>query len=297
MGIASLGYLAIETTKLDDWMSFAGDVLGFQVGEPDERGDVALRMDERPARFVLRPGGLDRVVALGWEVTDDEALEQLAGTLAATGIAMRRGTPAECAARHVGSVLHATDPAGQALELFTSPRPANTPFRPPHPMSEFRTGDLGLGHIVVQVADVAATLAFYTDVLGFRLSDRLAEKLYFLRCNPRHHSIGIADIGGPPRMLHVMVEVAGFDDVGRALDLSIERGLRVSTLGLHTNDRMTSFYVQTPSGFEIEYGWNGLLVDDAEWTTAVIDRPSVWGHHQLDPAHPPGPRAFRRLTT
>ena len=51
---------------------------------------------------------------------------------------------------------------------------------------------------------------------------------------------------------------------------------------------MTSFYLQTPSGFEIEYGWNGLLVDERSWVSGVIDRPSVWGHHQLDPAHPPG---------
>jgi extradiol dioxygenase len=297
VGIASLGYLGVETTKLDEWMSFARDILAFQVGTPDERGDVALRIDERPARFVLRVGEHDGVSFLGWEVTGDDVLEQLARSLAAAGIATRRGAPEECATRQVGSLLHATDPAGQALELFTAPRAASTPFRPPRPISGFRTGDLGLGHIVVQVEDVAATVAFYTDVFGFRLSDRLQEKLYFLRCNRRHHSIGIADIGGPPRTLHVMVEVADLDDVGVALDLSIERGIRVSTLGLHTNDRMTSFYVQTPSGFEIEYGWHGLLVDEADWTTAVIDRPSVWGHHQLDPDHPPGPRAFRRLTT
>ena len=94
-----------------------------------------------------------------------------------------------------------------------------------------------------------------------------------------------------------MLEVESLDDVGATLDVCLERGIRVSSLGLHTNDRMTSFYLQTPSGFEIEYGWNGLLVDDATWTTGVIDRPSVWGHHQLDPEHPPGPRAFRRLTT
>ncbi len=297
MGVANFGYLGVETTKLDDWMSFAHDVLAFQVCEPDERGDVALRMDERPARFVLRSGEHDRVEYLGWEVTGDSALEELARNLDACGVATRRGSPEECAARHVGSLLHASDPGGQSLELFTAPRLASSPFRPPRTISGFRTGDLGLGHIVQQVGDIAGTVAFYTDVLGFRLSDRLLERLYFLRCNPRHHSIGIADIGGAPRTLHVMVEVDGLDDVGIALDHSIERGIRVSTLGLHTNDRMTSFYVQTPSGFEIEYGWNGLLVDESHWNTAVVDRPSVWGHHQLDPDHPPGPRAFRRLTT
>ena len=37
------------------------------------------------------------------------------------------------------------------------------------------------------------------------------------------------------------------------------------TLGRHTNDLMTSFYVRTPSGFEIEYGTGGLVVDDDTW--------------------------------
>jgi 3,4-dihydroxy-9,10-secoandrosta-1,3,5(10)-triene-9,17-dione 4,5-dioxygenase len=35
------------------------------------------------------------------------------------------------------------------------------------------------------------------------------------------------------------------------------------TLGTHTDDRMTSFYLRTPSGFEIEYGCGGRFVDDA----------------------------------
>ena len=56
------------------------------------------------------------------------------------------------------------------------------------------------------------------------------------------------------------------------------------TLGRHTNDRMTSFYVRTPSGFEIEYGTGGLLVDDATWVVRPYDAGSVWGHKP--PAQP-----------
>ena len=222
-------------------------------------------------------------------------MDDLVRALAAAGAGPRRAKSDELARRHVGALVQATDPAGHAIELFATPAAATTSFRSPRPISGFRTGELGLGHIVVEVDQVPETVAFYTDVLGFRLSDRLAEALYFLRCNPRHHSIGIAHIGGPPRTLHIMLEVESLDDVGSTLDICLERGIRVSTLGLHTNDRMTSFYVQTPSGFEIEYGWNGLLVDERSWVSGVIDQPSVWGHHQLDPAHPPGPRAFRKL--
>jgi 2,3-dihydroxybiphenyl 1,2-dioxygenase len=161
-------------------------------------------------------------------------------------------------------------------------------------MSGFKTGELGMGHLVMEVPDPHAVRDFYVDALGFRLSDHLQELLFFLRTNPRHHSIGIAHIGGEPRVLHVMLEVDTLDDVGTAFDLALERRLPMSTIGVHTNDHMTSFYVRTPSGFEIEYGYNGLVVDDATWETTALDRPSIWGHHQIDMAAPPGPRAFRR---
>ena len=50
------------------------------------------------------------------------------------------------------------------------------------------------------------------------------------------------------------------------------------TLGRHTNDRMISFYARTPSGFEVEYGWGGHLVDDASWEPAELTAVSSWGH-------------------
>jgi 2,3-dihydroxybiphenyl 1,2-dioxygenase len=295
VGVISLGYIGIETSQVDAWLSFAPDVLGLEIGTPGDDGEIPLRMDERPARLVLHPGPSERVAYIGWEVDDETSIDGLADRLDAAGASPRRGTPDDRDRRQVGALLHAKDPAGHAIELFAAPATASTTFASPREITGFRTGELGLGHIVLEVDAIAETVSFYTDVLGFRLSDRLAEALYFLRCNPRHHSIGLAHIGGPQRTLHIMLEMCSLDDVGSTLDICLERGIRMSTLGLHTNDRMTSFYLQTPSGFEIEYGWNGLLVDEGSWQSGTIDRPSVWGHHQLDPAHPPGPRAFRRL--
>ena len=51
-----------------------------------------------------------------------------------------------------------------------------------------------------------------------------------------------------------------------------------ATLGKHTNDRMVSFYVRSPSGFDIELGCGGIRVDEASWTTGEITAPSFWGH-------------------
>ena len=50
------------------------------------------------------------------------------------------------------------------------------------------------------------------------------------------------------------------------------------SLGKHTNDRMVSFYSRSPSGFDVEFGYDGLLVDEARWSVTQITKPSFWGH-------------------
>ena len=51
-----------------------------------------------------------------------------------------------------------------------------------------------------------------------------------------------------------------------------------STLGRHANDLMVSFYVQTPGGFDIEYGTDGRIVDDSTWVSRETTAVSLWGH-------------------
>jgi 2,3-dihydroxybiphenyl 1,2-dioxygenase len=291
MPVTRLGYLGFETAALDTWKSFGPDVLGLAPADGGDDETLGLRMDDHPARLVLHAGQGERLTYIGWEVSD---LADLRRVLETAGIDQHDASDEECARRGVNAMVQAVDPAGHRLEFVAGVRPAAAPFANPRGLTGFRTGELGLGHVVVHVADLPATVAFYRDVLDFRLRDYLPDALYFLGCNARHHSIGIAHIAGEPRVLHVMLEVDTLDDVGRTFDACIARGVRVSTLGLHTNDRMTSFYLQTPSGWEVEYGWNGLLVDDATWQSGPIERPSIWGHHQLDPEHPPGVRPFRR---
>ena len=52
------------------------------------------------------------------------------------------------------------------------------------------------------------------------------------------------------------------------------------TLGRHTNDRMLSFYVRTPSGFSVEYRWGARTVNDRDWQVQLHRTGSIWGHHR-----------------
>ena len=291
-GIQSLGYLRIESADVGAWREFGLKVLGMTEGRGPEEGAVYLRMDDFPARLVIVPGPAERLLASGWEVADAATLAAAGRALADAGVAYKNGTPDECAARRVGSMLRADDPAGHTLEVFCGAALESRPSVSPYG-NRFVTGTMGLGHVVLPAPEEEPALRFYTDVLGFRLRDsmRMAPELFgrpaggpplwmrFLGCNPRHHSLALAPIPAPSGIVHLMVEVATLDDVGRALDRCTRRKAPISsTLGRHANDLMVSFYVQTPSGFDIEYGTDGQLVDDSTWVTRESTAVSLWGH-------------------
>jgi len=299
--IGSLGYLRIESADVAAWREFGVRILGMTEGRGPEEGALYLRMDDFPARLVIVPGERDRLLATGWEVADAAALAAVRLALAEAGVAAKAGDPDELAARRMGEMLRFDDPAGNAVEVFCGAalehRPAVSPYG-----NRFVTGDMGLGHVVLPVPGAAdAALAFYTGVLGFRLRDsmRMPAEFFggqpgdppawfrFLGCCPRHHSLALAPLPADAGIVHLMIEVAALDDVGRAMDRCARRGVPMSaSLGRHANDLMVSFYVRTPGGFDIEYGTDGRLVDDATWVSRETTAVSLWGHSFVGPAAP-----------
>jgi len=184
--------------------------------------------------------------------------------------------------RQVRGLIAFSDGDGHRLEAYYGQEIDHNRFVSPRGV-DFVMGDLGVGHAFLFSEAPDKVVEFYTERLGFRLSDTIdlgiAEGV-FMHCNPRHHSVAVASIPGIPLGLgHLMIEVGSLETVGLALDIAAERGDQIQMgMGQHTNDRMTSFYVTTPSGFQIEYGWDGLLIDDAEWTVSHHMAPSTWGH-------------------
>jgi len=298
--ISSLGYLRFESADVAAWREFGVKILGMTEGRGPEEGALYLRMDEMPARLVIVPGSSERLLASGWEVADAAALAAVGRALADAGVPYKAASDAELAARRAGAMLTLEDPDGQPLEVFCGAalehRPAVSPYG-----NRFVTGDMGLGHVVLPVPPGStAAFDFYTEVLGFRLRDsmRMPAEFFggkpgdppvwfrFLGCNARHHSLALAPVPAPAGIVHLMVETAALDDVGLALDRCARKGAHVSgTLGRHANDLMVSFYVRTPGGFDVEYGTDGLQVDDASWITRETTAVSLWGHNFAGPAH------------
>jgi len=217
----------------------------------------------------------------GWEVADSAALDALAGRLERAGVAAARGSRVLADERRVKDLIVFADPLGNRLEAFHGAEIAAEPFRPGRSISGFRTGPLGMGHAVLTVERLDDVLPFYRDVLGFALSDYILKpfKAFFLHVNPRHHSLAFIETG-TNGVHHMMLELFSLDDVGQAYDIALMNPEGIgSTLGRHTNDHVTSFYSWSPSGFMVEYGWGGRLVEPGNWKPAEYAvGPSLWGH-------------------
>lgn len=293
--IRALGYIHMQSSDIDRWRELAVEVLGFQqVDGPDPAG-LYLRMDERPARLVVTPGSPDRVLAVGWEVRDHLALAAVTRDLERAGISVKQLGTGDCDRRRVEAAIGFDDPAGIPTEIFFGPALDHSPVRTGY-AQRFVTGEQGLGHVVVPTTRPVDSFRFYTEVLGFLprgsvrvpgpdLPDGSRNRVRFMGVNQRHHSLAIcaAPHGDAPGLVHFMVEVDSLDAVGRALDEVNRRGFSVSsTLGRHTNDKMVSFYVRAPGGWDIEYGTDGLLVDERYYTAEEITAESYWGHDHSD---------------
>lgn len=290
--VTELGYLGIGVKRTDEWRSYAEGILGIPASAPDKDGTTFLRMDGNHHRFALHEDGQDDILYVGLQVDDAAALDEIAGRVSDSGVAVTAGGRADAGQRRVGGLVRFTDPEGLAVELFYDAEPGATPFAAVKAGAAFVTGNMGMGHAVFAVNDLQSTMDFYTNILGMKVSDYIhmgPVTLGFLHCNPRHHTLAFAQTpGARKRTNHFMVQLDDINTVGRTYD-AVQAGAAplMSTLGQHSNDQMVSFYMANPSGFGVEYGWGGIEVDDACWQVAEYDSPSTWGHRFSRPPAPP----------
>ena len=286
--IRGLGYFVAQVENLSHWQRYAEDVLGMQV-RPAPAGGLYVKMDERPFRMLIVEGSEARYVASGWELASEQAFNAALRHLDGQGVEWQARSADDIEQRGVQALVSVVDPSGNRHELSWGHRSDCLPFVSPQGVPRFITGDMGLGHTVLPAPNFDATLAFAKDVLGFSLSDIFnfrpdpsapPIRIHFLHCgNARHHSLALAEYPVPSGCVHVMVEVDSMTEVGRAHDRHLAQGVKLSaTLGQHLNDRMTSFYMKTPSGFDLEYGFGGLQVDWAQHSAFEFTRVSIWGH-------------------
>jgi 2,3-dihydroxybiphenyl 1,2-dioxygenase len=293
-GKVQLGYALVDSTKLADWKRFA--VEGMGLGIADATPDVlALRIDDRARRLIVRKAPSEDVFALGWQVASADALEEILSRLRTRQVAVEEIGGGQAELRGVERLWRFAGPKRQGFELFL--KPVIDPTPPKISGSGFVTGDFGLGHVAITTRKPQEMLAFWREIFDAKISDYIVEKIdgvnlkiTFLRINPRHHSVAVAATVGvaldpfATKIQHLEMQVNSLDDVGDAYRRCRSLGFKIAmSVGQHTNDKGISFYAVSPSGFYFELGWNPLLVqNDSDWSPQVHQGISIWGHKPQD---------------
>jgi 2,3-dihydroxybiphenyl 1,2-dioxygenase len=285
-----MGYIIIESRKLNDWRRFLREGVGVHVEEIPPK-HIRVRLDDYRTRFVISRGDAEDATTVGWELVSHESFDSIIARLVEAGVPFTEGTEEEAAVRTVERLIRFPGPNGLMQEVFTRPEVTDDPLLMKN-REGFVTGESGMGHVAITTTRPTEMRAYYNNLFNARLSDYIDEtvtgvslKVRFLRVNQRHHSIAIASTRGVKinpirtRVQHLNIELASLKDLYDAYNRVRQLGFRISmSIGQHTNDRELSFYSITPSGFEWEVGWNPVVVDEETWQPTLHDGFSIWGH-------------------
>jgi catechol 2,3-dioxygenase-like lactoylglutathione lyase family enzyme len=254
-----------------------------------EDGGNQLRVEFAPMR---------RLVELGIGADDPDDIAAIAARLDKLG-GQRLGHELD------GTVLRVTEPiAGFIARIEVAPRVVQdvqppTPYNGPgrverhgrapgilrvHPVQPRK-----LGHAVIGTTDLHATVGFFTEGLGFKVSDYISDKGAFMRCSVDHHNV--LALAAPVSFLHhTSWQVNDMDDVGRGAANMLKGNPERHVWGLGRHHAGSNFfwYLKDPAGnFSEYYSDMDCIPEDEIWQPEVFEGPQGlfnWG--------PPPPPSF-----
>jgi biphenyl-2,3-diol 1,2-dioxygenase len=281
-----LAYIGVEVSDQPAFEAMLQDVVGLTPGE----ASGTWRNDDRVQRILVTQGPSNDASVIGFETDSVAAAEAIAMKIRTLGFAVEQGSEPDCAARKVDVLWRTTAPWGVSVEIVHGLAAAKTPFASSLVPGGFKTNGMGFGHCVFAIPDAEAAHRFVVDGLGLKQTDWLDLKITpeftmsgrFYHGNPRHHSMALIAAPAPKMLHHFMVETLQRDDTGSAFDRAFAAGLPIPQgLGQHDNDKMFSFYAETPAGFQIEVGYGAREVGPDWNENRAYDRISQWGHQPV----------------
>ena len=248
-------------------------------------------------QLCIEPGPRRALLALAIGVDDADDLARVEASLGRLGIACQRS----------GLALEAVDPAAQVhvrleiqsrleqkpparLALNAPGRADRVNARSPAARSDAPAQPRKLSHVVIGSPDAPASLRFFVEGIGFRVSDAMTGGIAsFLRCSTDHHNL-LVQAGPVPYLHHTAWEMDDLDAVGRAAAAMVatDPERHVWGLGRHGIGSNYFWYLRDPAGAFAEYTSDlDVITEDEMWKVAAsvqVHPLAAWG--------PPVPRSF-----
>ena len=261
---------------------------------PEADGWFSTQDGGRQLRVVQAPSR--RLVELRIGVDDGDDLNRAADNLTRLGIAVERTGTSISAVEWSTGVRAVLEITPRLVQDTVPPTAYNGPGRlerqgqrAPGILRTDRVKPRKLGHAVLGTTDLAVTWAFFTEGLGFKLSDKIKDVGAFLRCSNDHHNLLL--LAAPVTFLHhTSWQVDDIDDVGRGASAMLEDHPERHIWGLGRHHAGSNFfwYLKDPAGnFSEYYSDMDCIVDDKLWTPEVLE-----GAKGLFNWGPPPPASF-----
>lgn len=268
--ISHLRYLGLAVPGFEEEVAFYTDYWGLTAVDGDD-DVVYLAAAGSPENFILRlRRGEKRIDLIAFGAATAADVDEAARTLADRNVQLI-DTPHPLTSPGGGYGFRFFDGDGRTLEISS-----DVATRAHRKINEREPVPVRISHVVVNSTEPQATRTWYEDNLGFALSDTLYSKtmgdmMYFLRCNPHHHSFAIAR--GPHASLHhASFEMRGIEEWMRGTGKILRSGARmVWGPGRHAAGDNTFAYFLDPAGNTVEYTTALQVLDEDEWHPSKMD--------------------------
>ena len=174
MTISSLSYIGVNSDKMEDWSEFSQKCLGMQQVDRG-KGALSFRMDDHKQRLAITGDTGDNMAFMGWEVESKNDIEFYANKLDKNKVEVVYADKNLCDKRFVEELIFFNDPQGNRIEIVYNPMKDEEPFVPGRPISGFKTGPYGMGHIVINVKEKTCDLSSSSNLSPVLVPEKMSE--------------------------------------------------------------------------------------------------------------------------
>jgi catechol 2,3-dioxygenase-like lactoylglutathione lyase family enzyme len=277
--VRRLGHATLTTPDIEAQIGYYTEVVGLTLVERDKKRAIFASKQGLEA-VALELGAPNALARLAFQVAPGSDLAELARELGKHGIKAERRSGISPG---VAEAIVFKDPKDTSIEIF-----CDYVFAA-EDQSQAGIMPLKLGHVAYRVNDVQQVVKFYTDVLGFRVSDWRDDTFAFLRCGPDHHTVNFV-VDEVPQLHHIAFEVKDWAEIQRACEWLAKKGIQlVWGPGRHIIGHNIAIYHRNADKLRVEFFCEmDLLKDEAlgyfdprPWHQDRPQRPKVWPRDTL----------------
>lgn len=268
VNVKHVSHVTLKTQNVEQQAHFYTNMVGLGETQRDSAGRVYLRCNANHHAVVLMPSAEKGLDHYALDVGDPAALEAAAMALSNAGISYETE---ESGKLGQGPSLRLHDPDGYVVELIGGMAQVDPTYGPRAVQPR------KLGHVTLLVDDCKRSAEFYSEVLGFRVSDWVDDIFLWMRCNPDHHGLAFAKTGAI-KMHHFALEVIDFSYLARQAEHLMQNGyVLLYGPGRHGPGQNRFEYFRDPEGNLVEFMCNLQQIwDDATYVPRVWNSKERW---------------------